>query len=414
LNKRTQTLARTLILFALAGAGPTLGCIDLTPPWQKPGYRADASGNAGDFGGGGSPADAEGKDPIEPDVGGATSLLPEVPVDAEGSPSQRDDGGPGDAPSSASDAGLFDASPDRTTGEADANDAIQRPVDSSSDVHELGSSPGGHDGPLYDLTVSSPDNSLTDTDVKVPVPDGGLSDTPVDATFPSLDAGRDVLAIAGLLASYPCENASGAVLPDTSGHGKNAALANGAGGSTPVGFSFGTGRVGNALALSSRDQAYVSLPRGILSQLSQVTIATWVKLTSSTAFQRIFDFGVDTNTFMYLVNATGSGIVRFRIVSTSLNKNQVVEGAEGVPVGRWAHVAVTLGDNGVSIYLDGAQVAQQAPAIMRPSDLGDTGNNFIGRSPFAADPYLDGQIDEFRIYDRVLSPAEIGELANGG
>jgi hypothetical protein len=45
--------------------------------------------------------------------------------------------------------------------------------------------------------------------------------------------------------------------------------------------------------------------------------------------------------------------------------------------------------------------------------LGETVNNFIGRSPFAADPYLDGQIDEFRIYNRVLSPVEIGVLANG-
>jgi hypothetical protein len=53
------------------------------------------------------------------------------------------------------------------------------------------------------------------------------------------------------------------------------------------------------------------------------------------------------------------------------------------------------------------------PAGLTSSDLGDTGNNFIGRSPFTADPYLDGQIDEFRIYDRALSAAEIGELAKG-
>jgi hypothetical protein len=264
-----------------------------------------------------------------------------------------------------------------------------------------------------DLNVFVPDSSLADTDVNAPVADGSLADTPLDASSPSLEVGREVPAISGLLASYPCESANGAELPDTSGNRKNAVLANGSGGSTPVGFSFGKGMVGNALTLSSRDQAYVSTPRGILSQLTEVTIATWVKLNASTQFQRIFDFGVDTNTFMYLVNASDSGFVRFRIVSTPLNKNQIVEGAEAVPVGKWTHVALTLGDNGVSIYIDGAQVAQQAPAALRPSDLGDTGNNWIGRSPFAADPYLDGQIDEFRIYDRVLSSAEIGELASG-
>lgn len=219
-------------------------------------------------------------------------------------------------------------------------------------------------------------------------------------------------AQSGPVVSYPCESASGAVLADASGHGKNATLANGPGG-TPVGFSFSAGRVNNALTLSSSKQAYVSLPASIVSQLSEMTVATWVKLTSGAAFQRIFDFGVDTSTFMYLVNAGSSGFVRFRIQSATLNKNQVVEGAEALPVGKWAHVAVTLGDAGVSIYLNGAQLAQQAPAALRPSDLGATVNNFIGHSPFAADPYLDGQIDEFRIYDRALSAVEIGELAKG-
>jgi hypothetical protein len=214
--------------------------------------------------------------------------------------------------------------------------------------------------------------------------------------------------IVGLIAAYPCESANGSVLADASGNGNNAALANASGGN-PVGFTFSTGVVGKALALSPTDKAYVSLPKGLVSSLSEVTLATWVKLKSSAAFQRIFDLGLDTSNFMYLVNAGSNGVVRFRIATTT--KNQVLEGATAVPVGKWTHVAVTLGDNGVSVYLDGTQVAQQAPATLRPSDLGNTGNNFIGRSPFAADPYLDGQIDEFRIYKRVLTPAEIAELA---
>jgi hypothetical protein len=202
------------------------------------------------------------------------------------------------------------------------------------------------------------------------------------------------------------------VLADVSGHAKNASLANGSGGSL-VGFSFGSGMVGKALALSAGDLAYVSLPHGIVAQLSELTIATWVKLKSDAEFQRIFDFGVDSNTFMYLVNSGGSGVVRFRIASAALNKNQIVEGADALPVGRWIHLAVTVGGSGVAIYLDGTQIAQKAPAALRPSDLGDTVNNFIGRSPFAADPYFDGQIDEFRIYNRVLSTVEVGVLAKG-
>jgi len=419
LHEHTQSVARALILFALAAVGPGLACVDLTRPWEKPGYRADARGNVDDVGGGGGPGTTDGRTPTGSEVDDANAFPPEIPADAEHVPLLREDGGSVDAFSNSRDGGPADTSPDTTTGDAAATaDAAAQPVDTSSDLPVVDSKTAGDDAPLHadrnpDLILPLSDSNLPDSDVKVSLPDSGPADIPVDSSDPPLDAGHEVLAISGLLASYPCEGANGAVLSDTSGHGKNAALANGSGGSTPIGFSFGTGRVGNALSLSANDQAYVSLPRGILSQLSQVTIATWVKLKSNTGFQRIFDFGVDTNTFMYLVNAGSSGFVRFRIVSTPLNKNQILEGAEAISVDRWTHVALTLGDNGVSIYLDGAQVAQQAPAVLRPSDLGDTGNNFIGRSPFAADPYLDGQIDEFRIYDRVLSPEEIGELANG-
>jgi hypothetical protein len=43
--------------------------------------------------------------------------------------------------------------------------------------------------------------------------------------------------------------------------------------------------------------------------------------------------------------------------------------------------------------------------------LGSTPNDWIGKSEFAANPYLDGAIDEFRIYNRALSAAEISALA---
>jgi len=402
LRKGTQNITRALVLFVLAGIGPNLGCVNLTPPWERDGYAADARKDVTDVKGKDSPREAEDAFPIDPDAADdADRLAPEPPVDT-GLPSPRDGGGPADTSPDASSIGLVDTFPD--TSKADATtDAPQPPVDSSND------------SPVTDLKVEVSDAPMKadhNPDQTIPMLDSSLADTALDASPPTLDTGREAPAISGLLASYPCEMANGASLPDTSGNGKHATLANASGG-TPVGFSFVSGKVGNALALRSSDKAYVSLPRGIVAQQSQVTIATWVKLNSSAAFQRIFDFGVDTDAFMYLANSAGGGGVRFRIASVSLGKNQVVEGPTALPVGSWTHVALTLGDNGVSIFLDGAQVAQQAPAVLRPSDLGDTGNNFIGRSPFTADPYLDGQIDEFRIYDRVLTAAEIGELASG-
>ena len=413
MRKSTHNIVQALFFVLLASLGPSLGCVDLTQPWKKGGFGEDARGDLADVGSGGGPGNTDSGYPIGPDGADADHLSTEHPPDAE-PPAQQDDGGPVDTFPATSDGDPIvnfpDASPvdladaSRDSNKADANtDADMQPLD------------GRYDPPAPDSRkedTDGPQKEDLNTDLILSVPDSSLADAPIDALGPPPDAEPEAPTISGLLASYPCESANGTVLPDISGNGKNGTLANGSGSSTPIGFSFATGMVGKALTLSASDKAYVSLPRGILAQLSQVTIATWVKLNSGTDFQRIFDIGVDTNTFMYLTNSGGSG-VRFRITSTPLKKNQVVEGAMAMPVGRWTHIALTLGDNGVSIYLDGAQVAQQGPAALRPSDLGETGNNFIGRSPFTGDPYLDGQVDEFRIYDRVLSPAEIGELASG-
>jgi hypothetical protein len=46
-----------------------------------------------------------------------------------------------------------------------------------------------------------------------------------------------------------------------------------------------------------------------------------------------------------------------------------------------------------------------------PSDLGETTENYLGRSQFAADAYYVGSLDEFRIYNRALSEGEVLYLA---
>jgi hypothetical protein len=71
---------------------------------------------------------------------------------------------------------------------------------------------------------------------------------------------------------------------------------------------------GGQLALSSSAQQYVSLPAGIVASLSNITVMTWVNLASDSAWCRIFDFGGNTTTYMFLTPQNGSsGTVRFAI-----------------------------------------------------------------------------------------------------
>jgi hypothetical protein len=64
------------------------------------------------------------------------------------------------------------------------------------------------------------------------------------------------------------------------------------------------------------------------------------------------------------------------------------------------------------LYVDGVQVGASTAITLRPADLGATVNNWIGRSQFTADQFFDGEIDDFRLYLRALSPAEVMALFN--
>jgi len=47
---------------------------------------------------------------------------------------------------------------------------------------------------------------------------------------------------------------------------------------------------------------------------------------------------------------------------------------------------------------------------LRPSTIGNTTNNWIGRSAWSPDPYFGGLLDDFRVYNRALSASEITTL----
>jgi hypothetical protein len=209
----------------------------------------------------------------------------------------------------------------------------------------------------------------------------------------------------GLVAFYPFDEASGTTSVDASGNGHTA---------TMVGATFASGLHGNAATLNGNSQ-YVSLPSGIVSGLSSVTIAAWVRLVMSPTWNRVFDFGTGANVYMFLTpNSTGpiTG-TRFTIATNGLYNQEDLNGP-GLPTNNWEHVCVTLTAGAPSsasvLYINGTLVGQNPVAKLTPADLGNTTSNWLGRSHFSGDPFFNGQIDNFRIYGRPLSASEVQQL----
>ena len=213
---------------------------------------------------------------------------------------------------------------------------------------------------------------------------------------------------ANLMAYYEFEND----VRDSSGHGRHATTYN-----DPV-YASGPTDFETAISLDGSND-YVEFPIGsVINTLTDCTIATWVNWSGqANTWQRVFDFGnppasadEDPMSYMYLTTDAGGYTLHFGITTggNAAGAEDTITSRGAYPTG-WHHVAVTIDEdnNTHTLYLDGKIVAQNTAARYTPSDLGATTQNWIGRSRWADDPYFSGSIDEFRIYNRVLSDAEL-------
>src|SRR6185295_15827829 len=144
------------------------------------------------------------------------------------------------------------------------------------------------------------------------------------------------------------------------------------------------------------------LPTGLMSTLSDFTIAAWVKLDSIGTWSRVFDFGTGTTVNMYLTpRATDtSGTTMFAITIGSYQNEQQIHGTAALTVGSWQHVAVTLAGTTGKLYVNGTLAGTNTGMTLHPSSLGSTTQNYLGDSQYSNDPSLLGSIDDFRIVGR--------------
>jgi hypothetical protein len=163
---------------------------------------------------------------------------------------------------------------------------------------------------------------------------------------------------------------------------------------------------------------YVLLPSLRSLAPAAATIAGWVNLSANGPAQnweRIFSFGTSTTVNMFLTARTGTtpNVVRFAITTSGAPGQESLSATTALSPAVWHHLAVVL-EGGATytgrLYIDGVTVATNPAMTLHPGDLGATTDNYIGRSQYDADPYFAGLVDDFRVYKRALTAAEITTL----
>ena len=179
---------------------------------------------------------------------------------------------------------------------------------------------------------------------------------------------------------------------------------------TPI-YEQGQAGYGMALVFDGEDD-YVELPIGpTISTLTDCTIATWVNWSElGTNWQRIFDIGTGTTVNMFLTPSNGA-IMRFAITTGGGGGESQANAPDELSTG-WHHVAVVIDGTSMSmeLYLDGEIVASGTTQTV-PAEMGQTTQNWLGRSQYAADDYFIGSMDDFRIYNTAFSEGQVRYIA---
>ena len=168
---------------------------------------------------------------------------------------------------------------------------------------------------------------------------------------------------------------------------------------------------GGVLVLDGIDDA-VSIPRigGQDAVFGQCTYSIFIYPTVDQV-DLAFSGGINTNDWV-------PGAIHFKLVTGAVNvgingAGNDLQGTTIVPPNAWTHIALTVSDSVMTIYMNGTQEATRAlDAPLTNLILGDAAIGAWNEAGSNVQREFTGEIDEVRIYDRTLSDSEILFLAD--
>jgi len=228
--------------------------------------------------------------------------------------------------------------------------------------------------------------------------DGRAADAAIDTeTTDAQDSGdSDAAVIAGLVAWYPMDDdpTSGKMLDRSPNH-----LDGGC--ATDACPAVATGRLGTSFQFDGIHQRFTVADDGRLQQTAGYTVTVWVMRSGSgTALSKPLATGPgaswelatdDAGVWFYSTDADGEGSIS----------------GPALPLDQWSHVAMSCERGAKRLYVDGSEVASTSKSMLFDSTPLQIGSD---QEDGVTIQYFRGRLDELRIYDRALSPAEIQQI----
>lgn len=208
---------------------------------------------------------------------------------------------------------------------------------------------------------------------------------------------------------YRLDETGGTVAVDSSGNGRNGTMVYDA----IPGY---TGKVLRALKFAGVTGGAVRFPNGYEDFTTGMTVALWARPTVEGAqanWARFIDLAITNGADNILFARTGGdSSVTFEVYKGGASSGKVTTYSGSLLLNQWQHLTATLDTGGnVIIYRNGIAVASGTTGV---PNVVNRVSNLLGRSNWGGDAFYSGKMDDVRIYNRVLAPAAVAALANGG
>ncbi|CAH1193025.1 hypothetical protein PAECIP111892_01133 [Paenibacillus auburnensis] len=168
--------------------------------------------------------------------------------------------------------------------------------------------------------------------------------------------------------------------------------------------SYVDGEVGQAVKLDG--SSGVRLPDGLISS-NAYTISLWLNPEQLTAYTPAF-FGAKSSTNWISLLPYGNGAATTRMWFGSDTWLDADAGLQ-IPAGKWSHITFTYDAGAVKLYVNG--VLKYSGTSFTDVFKGTDGVFALGVNYWDI-PYK-GLIDQFRVYEKALTPEAVGWLVNG-
>ena len=237
------------------------------------------------------------------------------------------------------------------------------------------------------------------------------SDTELSASDNMQVIVNNYISNPNLAGHWALDDGSGNIASDETSNSNDGTLTN-----NPV---WTTGKIGGALAFDGVND-YVKIDHIEAYHLASGTFSFWFWVDQINGNQGLFSkdsYGYDTGGHIDIyVNAVGKVIGRFQSASQSFT----TETSGPISTNQWHHLALTVNSSSLKLYIDGVLadfVNGLALTIndvgnYEPIALGARTVNSYNLSITPIEDFLNGKLDDVRIYDYVLSATEIGNLTN--